>query len=59
MWLGPGLDPYASESLFACLMGVILVPLVIPWRHAVQQYARAPAEPWRSPSTARAPQNAA
>lgn len=48
MWLGPGLDEYASETLFACLMGVILVPLVIPWGHVVRRYACTPGEPWRS-----------
>jgi len=48
MWLGPGLDEYASESLFACLMGVVIVPLVIPWGYAVRHYVQAPGEPWRS-----------
>jgi membrane associated rhomboid family serine protease len=47
MWLGPGLDQYGSESLFACLMGVVLVPIVIPWRYVARHYARAPSEPWR------------
>ena len=48
MWLGPGLDQYASESLFACLMGVVLVPIVLPWRYVARHFARAPSEPWRS-----------
>lgn len=46
MWLGPGLDAYASESLFACLMGVVLVPIVIPWGYVIQCYVRSPVEPW-------------
>ncbi len=46
MGLGPGLDAYASESLFACLMGVVLVPIVIPWGYVVQRYVRSPGEPW-------------
>src|SRR6266496_1258596 len=36
MWLHTGLDDYASETLFACLMGIILVPLVIPWSYVLQ-----------------------
>ncbi|MBK6981552.1 MAG: hypothetical protein IPH30_08770 [Betaproteobacteria bacterium] len=48
MWLGPGLDPYASETLFACLMGVVLVPVVIPWGYVTRHYAKAPGEPWRA-----------
>ncbi|WP_043114039.1 hypothetical protein [Solimonas soli] len=47
MWLGPGLDEYASETLFACLIGVALVPIVLPWGHVVRCYLRAPAERWR------------
>jgi hypothetical protein len=46
MWLGPGLDAYASESMFACLMGVVLVPIVIPWGYVIQRYVRSPGEPW-------------
>jgi membrane associated rhomboid family serine protease len=47
MWLGPGLDAYASETLFACLMGVVLVPIVIPWGYVSQRYIRAAGDPWR------------
>ena len=59
MWLGPGLDKYASETLFACLMGVVLVPLVLPWGYVVRHYVRAPAEPWRSQPVARSETRAA
>lgn len=48
MWRGPGLDAYASETLFACLMGVVLVPLVLPWRHVYRHYVAAPGERWRA-----------
>jgi hypothetical protein len=47
MWLGPGLDAYASESLFACLMGVVLVPLALPWGYVVDRYLRAPGDRWQ------------
>lgn len=46
MWLGPGLDAYASETLFACGMGVVLVPLVLPWGYIFRQYVQAPSTPW-------------
>ena len=48
MWLGPGLDDYATETAFACLMGVVLVPVVMPWRYFVDHYIRAPGERWRA-----------
>ncbi len=47
MWLGPGLDEYASETLFATLMGVVLVPIVIPWGYVLTHYVRAPGDRWR------------
>ena len=46
MWLGPGLDAYAAETLFACGMGVVLVPLVLPWGYIVRHYIKAPSTPW-------------
>ena len=48
MWLDTGLDDYAAETLFACLMGVVLVPIVLPWRYVFTHYFRAVAEPWVS-----------
>ena len=49
MWLGPGLDEYASGTLFACLMGVVLVPIVLPWGYVVRHFARSQGEPWVAP----------
>lgn len=46
MWAGPGLDAYASETLFACGMGVVLVPLVLPWGFIFRQYVLAPSTRW-------------
>lgn len=52
MWLGPGLDAYAAETLFACAMGVILVPLVLPWAYIRRHYIQAPSAPWAGPASA-------
>jgi hypothetical protein len=49
---GNGLDAYASETLFACLVGVVLVPLVVPWGHVRRQYFTAAGDPWRRPRSA-------
>lgn len=46
MWLGPGLDEYASETLFACFVGIVLVPIAIPWGYVVERYVLARGEPW-------------
>jgi hypothetical protein len=47
MWRGTGLDEYASETLFACLVGVVLIPIVIPWRFVYERYVKAAGDPWR------------
>lgn len=51
MWLATGLDAYASQTLFACLMGVVLVPIVMPWGYVFKHYVRAQAEPWAKVGT--------
>ena len=40
-WMNTGLDTYAKETLFACLIGVILVPVVIPWHYVYTHYITA------------------
>lgn len=42
------LDADSSETLKACLMGVVLFPIVIPWRYVLDNYVRQPADRWRS-----------
>lgn len=46
MMLDTGLDAYASETLFACLIGVVLVPVVIPWRYVSKHFISATGDPW-------------
>lgn len=47
MWLDEGLDAYAVGVLFACMIGLVLTPLVIPWRYVAYYYARSAGDPWR------------
>jgi hypothetical protein len=51
LWSGQP-DPNTSQTLIACLMGVVLVPLVMPWGYVLEQYVRAPGERWTKPITA-------
>jgi hypothetical protein len=48
--LSGGLDPNVSfggtETLIACLVGVVLVPLVMPWGYVLKHYLRAPGDRW-------------
>jgi hypothetical protein len=54
MWLATGLDGYASQTLFACLIGVVLVPIVMPWGYVFEHYVRAAGLPWHTSSATRA-----
>lgn len=47
-WISGDLDPARQETLFACLMGVVLVPIVIPWGYVFRCYVRAPGDRWTS-----------
>ena len=42
------MTPAISESLVECLMGLVLVPLVIPWGYVWRRFAAAPGDPWRA-----------
>jgi hypothetical protein len=49
LWSGGRLDAGTAETLRACLLGVVLFPLVIPWGYVRQHYIAAPGDPWRAP----------
>ena len=49
LWRAGSLDDYGRHTLFACMVGVVLVPLALPWAHIWHRYVRAPAEAWRQP----------
>ena len=55
MWLHQGLDAYATETLFDCLIGIVLVPIVLPWKYVFQHYIAAAGDPWRRPGADSAP----
>ena len=49
--LSGGLDPSVSfggtETLIACLVGIVLVPLAVPWGYVFHHYVKAFGDPWR------------
>jgi hypothetical protein len=47
LWWTGRLDPAHAQTLFECLLGVVLVPLVVPWGHVLSQLVAGPAERWR------------
>ena len=46
-WQSGTLSAGASENLVQCAFGIVLIPLVLPWRYVVHHYLSGPGEPWR------------
>ncbi len=46
LWSANQLDPDTRETVTACLLGVVLCPLVIPWRYVIANYLRKPGDRW-------------
>ena len=48
--LSGGLDPNVSfgrtETLINCLLGIVLVPIVVPWGYVFKQYLKVPGDRW-------------
>ena len=47
LWRDHQLDADRRETLIACLMGIVLVPIVMPWGYVLNRYVKAPGDPWR------------
>ena len=47
LWLNGAITPAVQETVVACLAGVVLTPLVLPWRYIAHHYFRKPAERFR------------
>lgn len=48
LWRAHAIDADTAETVKACLMGVILVPLVVPWPYVWTHYVRARSDRWLS-----------
>jgi hypothetical protein len=46
-WLNDQMDAYTRETVFACMMGVVLVPCVLPWGYIRRTYLPGRGDPWR------------
>ncbi len=53
------LGPDAQSNLINCLVGIVLVPLVMPWGYVLKQYVRAPGDRWGQRATPSTPVGAA
>ena len=46
--LDPNVSFGGTETLINCLLGVVLVPLVVPWGYVLEHYLKAPGARWGS-----------
>lgn len=53
LWSADRLDAGTRETWNECLFGLILFPLVIPWRYVLANYAMEPGDRWRRESSER------
>ena len=59
--LSGGLEPSVSfggtETLINCLLGILLVPLVVPWGYVLKHYLKARGDRWGTRVTSSIPKN--
>lgn len=46
LWLGHRVDTDTADSAFSIFLGVVLVPLVLPWEYIWKNYVTAPGDRW-------------
>lgn len=46
LWFSQQLTSDSEQTLISALVGVVLVPLAIPWGYVFKQYAKAPGDRW-------------
>jgi len=46
LWWSQQLAPDSEQTLISALVGVVLVPLAIPWGYVFKQYVKAPGDRW-------------
>ena len=54
LWSAQQLAPDSEQTLISNIVGIVLVPLAVPWGYVFRQYVRAPGDRWgrRAPATA-------
>jgi hypothetical protein len=47
LWATQQMTPDVWESVYACLMGWVIFPLVIPWPYVYANYVKKPGDKWK------------
>lgn len=52
LWTAQRMDAAAAETVKACVMGIVIFPLAIPWRYVWRHFVRQPGDPWKNAKAA-------
>jgi hypothetical protein len=55
-WSAGQLAPDAQQVLINNLLGIVLVPLVMPWGYVFKQFVKTPGDPWRKQAVSSIPE---
>jgi hypothetical protein len=47
LWSAHQIDAETGESVKACLMGIVICPIAIPWPYVLANYLKTPGDRWR------------
>lgn len=47
LWSAHQVDADTMETVKACLMGIVLLPIVIPWPYVLAHYVKKPGDRWK------------
>ncbi len=47
LWCAHQLDADALETVRACLMGIVIFPIAIPWPYVLANYVKKPGDRWK------------
>jgi hypothetical protein len=47
LWSAHQMDAATRETLAACLMGIVVLPIAIPWTYVLANYVRKPGDRWK------------
>lgn len=50
LWRNQQLDANMRGSLYDCLLGIVLIPLALPWGYIVRHYLKSPGDHWSNRS---------
>ncbi len=46
LWNAGQIDAETWETVYACLMGIVIFPIVIPWHYVLANYVKKPGDRW-------------